>query len=193
MPFETKFTKNDLINAAFEIAKEKGFSAVTARTVAKRINGSVAPIYFNFKNIQDLIDAVVEKVFAISQEILAKQEAPPNLYERIGRASFDFADQYPVFFRELVLNPNPYIGSYESVENQMIESLKDDPLVSSLSIKERRLLILKMKALQIGFQTLIATQQTPSYISKNEMKELFIELGNELAHIQVLKKKNQPV
>lgn len=189
MPFESKFTKEDIINAAFEIAVENGFSAITARTVAKKIKGSVAPIYFNFENIQELIDAVVEKVFAISQDILAEQEAP-SIYERIGRAGFDFADRYPVFFRELVLIPNPYIGSYESTENKIIESLKDDPLVSALSIKDRRLLILKMKALQIGFQTLIANKQLPSFISKNEMLELYIELGHELAQLQVLRKKD---
>jgi AcrR family transcriptional regulator len=189
MPFESKFTKEEIIDAAFEIAKEKGFSAITARTVAKKIKGSVAPIYFNFENIQELIDAVVEKVFTISKDILREQQTP-NLYESIGRAGFVFADRYPVFFRELILNPNPYIGSYESTENQMIESLKDDPLVSKLSIKDRKILILKMKALQIGFQTLVANEQLPSFITKDEMQELYIELGHDLAQLQVLKKKD---
>lgn len=189
MPFESKFTKEEIIDAAFEIAEEKGFSAITARTVAKKIKGSVAPIYFNFENIQELIDAVVAKVFAISKEILTEQEAS-DMYEKIGRASLVFADRYPVFFRDLVLNPNPYIGSYETIEDQMIDSLKDDPLVSALSVKDRKLLIFKMKALQIGFQTLIANQQLPRFISKAEVFELFIELGHDLAQLEIAKKKN---
>lgn len=183
MPFKSKFSKEDIINAAFEIAEEQGLQAITARTVAKKINGSVAPIYFNFENIDELIRAVVMKVFSITQKIMNAQSSN-SIYENMGRAGFEFANRYPVFFRDLVLQPNPYIKSYEQTEDAMLQSLDHDPKTSTLSIIERKHLILKMKALQIGFQTLIANDQIPSWITKDEVEELFINLGYQILDLQ---------
>ena len=42
-----------------------------------------------------------------------------------------------------------------------------------------------MRALQIGFQTMIANNQLPSYITKEEALDMFFEVGNDLAHIQL--------
>lgn len=188
MPFESKFTKEEIVDAAFDIAKEKGFSAITARTVAKSIKSSVAPIYFNFENIEELRRAVVKKVFAISKEILDEQKSTDR-YENMGKAGFVFADRYPVFFRELVLNPNPYLASYETIQSQMIEGLKNDSLVSKLSLDEIKILIFKMRALQIGVQTMIANDQLPSFMTKEEAINVFFDTGYELAQSQIYKKK----
>jgi hypothetical protein len=83
--------------------------------VASRLNSSVAPIYVNFKTIEELTQAVVQRVFALSEELLAKQKGQ-NLFENIGRASLAFARDYPVLFRDLVLKPNPHMASYEETE-----------------------------------------------------------------------------
>ena len=77
---KTKFDKNAIVDAALEIGKEVGFPGITARSVAKRLNSSVAPIYVNFAAVDDLVEAVMQKVIAISEELLAKQEG------QIGRA-----------------------------------------------------------------------------------------------------------
>lgn len=189
MPFESKYTKEEIIEAAFQIAEKDGFSAITARTVAKKIKGSVAPIYFNFENIDQLIKAVVQKVFSITEEILKKQTSS-SLYENMGRAGFEFAEQYPVFFRELVLKPNPYLASYEKTEEAMLKGLDQDELASKLSLEQRKKLILKVKALQIGFQTMIANDQLPSWISKKEAQDLFICLGNQFIKLEINHKEN---
>jgi AcrR family transcriptional regulator len=184
MPFESKYTKEEIIHAAFQIAEKEGFAAISARTVAKRIKGSVAPIYFNFKNIDELIEAVVLKVFSITDDIFKKQSSK-SLYENMGRAGFEFAEKYPVFFRELVLKPNPYLASYEKQEEAMIRGLDLDEQGSKLSFEQRKQLILKVKALQIGFQTMIANDQLPSWISKKATQDLFISLGHQLMELEI--------
>jgi len=190
MPFESKFSKESIIDAAFEIAQHEGFKAITARSVAKRIQGSVAPIYFNFDHIDDLIHAVVEKVFKISQDILLEQTSP-NLYENMGKAGFIFANRYPVFFRELVLLPNPYLATYKQIEEAMLEGLKRDPLVADLTLSEKKMLIFKVKALQIGFQTMIANHQLPDFMTQTDVENLFIELGSDLAQLERYKKEKK--
>ena len=44
---KNKFTKEEIINAAFDIAKVDGLGAITVRRVAQKLNSSIAPIYVN--------------------------------------------------------------------------------------------------------------------------------------------------
>ena len=62
MPPKNRFTREEIIEAAFEVAKEEGFSKITARSVASRLNLLVAPIYANFKAIDELVQAAVQRV-----------------------------------------------------------------------------------------------------------------------------------
>jgi hypothetical protein len=54
--------------------------------------------------------------FPYREELLAKQKGK-SLYENIGKASLSFAREYPILFRELSIQPNPYMASYETIEN----------------------------------------------------------------------------
>ena len=85
MPPKAKFDREAIVEAAFAIAKEKGFAGITTRSMAKHLRCSVEPIYLNFKTIEDLIKAVIERVFALSDKMLKKQEGP-DLFENIGKA-----------------------------------------------------------------------------------------------------------
>lgn len=45
MPPKTKFDREAIVEAAFAIAKEESFAGITARSIAKRLRYSVAPIF----------------------------------------------------------------------------------------------------------------------------------------------------
>ena len=67
---KNKFTKEEIIDAAFDIAKVDGLGAITVRKVAQKLNSSIAPIYVNFNDIDELIQEVVKKAFDISRELI---------------------------------------------------------------------------------------------------------------------------
>lgn len=188
MPPKTKFNKEAIVEAAFEIAKEKGFSGITARNVANRLSCSVAPIYVNFATIDDLIGAVVERVFAVSEELLAKQKGP-HLFENIGKASLAFAREYPVFLRELVMQENPYMASYETVENAMVEALAEDESMRGWTLDERNRLFLKMKIFQTGASVMVANGHVPSWLDDQAFEGLLSEVGKDLLLVQQMKRK----
>lgn len=60
MPPKKKFSKEQIVEAAFEIAKEEGMSYITIRKVADRLRSSIAPIYVNFDNVEELISVVMK-------------------------------------------------------------------------------------------------------------------------------------
>ena len=183
MPPKTKFNKKAIIDAALDIAKEKGLSHITARSVANRLNSSVAPIYVNFATIDDLVEAVVKRVFTLSEELF-EEENGESTFEKMGKASLRFAREYPDLFRELVIQPNPYMTSYQDIENSLVEALMQDQTMNCLTFKEARRMLLKMRAFQIGLSVMVANGNVPAWLDDKEFDALLMEVGDDvfLAH-----------
>ncbi len=136
-----------------------------------RLNSSVAPIYVNFATVDDLVEAVVQRVFAISEELLTKQKGK-SMFENIGKASLDFAREYPVLFRELSIQPNPYMAFYETIENTLLEAMAEDEAMSGWTHDEHRRLLLKMRVFQMGLSAMEANGQVPSWLNNQEFDQL---------------------
>lgn len=187
MPPPKKVSREDIIEAAFNIAKEEGFSGITARNVSKALGCSVAPIYVNFATIDDLTKAVIRRVFALSDEILAKQKGS-HPFETIGKASIAFAREYPVFFRELIMQPNPYMDSYETVEHNLLQLLAGDETMTGWTLEERRDLLLKMRIFQTGLSVMIANGHLPSWLDDQAAEAVLMETGRDLLRIQKIKR-----
>lgn len=179
MPPRTQFEREAILDAAFEIARREGFEAITARSVAGRLGCSVAPIYVNFTAIEDLVRAVVERVFLLSQEYLNRQEGP-NTFENIGLAGLAFARDYPVFVRELATKPNPWLRDHEAQDDAMIEMMGRDPELAGWSVQERQELFLQMRAFQLGLTLLVANDQVPSWFEESDLERLVLKTGGDL-------------
>ncbi len=54
MPAKAKVTKEMIIDAAFEIAKEMGAENIYARTISQKLGCSTQPVLYHFKTIEDL-------------------------------------------------------------------------------------------------------------------------------------------
>jgi AcrR family transcriptional regulator len=189
MPPKAQFTREDIIEAAFNIAAAEGLDAISARKVAAVLGCSVAPIYVNFDTIDALTEAVVQRIQSLSAQILAGTEGR-DLFEKIGRASLAFARDYPVLFRDLVLRPNPHLEPFEKVHESMADALGADKQMGRLSFEERRRLFLKMQIFQTGLQAMIANGLSPSWLATEEAEELLMETGQELLEAR-LKKHNK--
>lgn len=180
MPPTTKYDREAIVEAAFEIAKEGGFSAISTRAVAKRLGCSVAPIYQNFATVEELITAVVERVSAMSGELLAAQTGP-NPFENMGKASLAFAREYPALFREMALEPNDYLTPHEQIEDAMAGVMASDPELADWTDAARRRLFLKMRVFQLGLSAMVANGHLPSWMDEKAAEELLLETGEEIA------------
>lgn len=178
MPPKSKFNKENILEAAFEIARVEGFSGITARGVASRLGCSVAPIYVNFATIEELVEAVVKRVFTISDELLAKHKGP-NIFENIGRASIAFAREYPVLLRELVLQPNPHMASYASIETSMVDLLAQDESLRGWTVEQRKRLLFKVRVFQVGLSVMVANGQLPCWLDQSATDDMLMEAGDD--------------
>lgn len=55
------YSKEQIVDAAFEIVRDGGWSAVSARAIAKRLGSSTMPIYSHTRSMDDLENALREK------------------------------------------------------------------------------------------------------------------------------------
>ena len=58
MPPKAKVTKDMIIDAAFEVARESGVENINARTVAKKLNCSTQPVMYHFLLMPKQIDFI---------------------------------------------------------------------------------------------------------------------------------------
>jgi AcrR family transcriptional regulator len=180
VPPTTRYDRAAIVEAAFEIAKESGLSAISTRHVAKRLGCSVAPIYQNFATVDDLIAAVVERVTAMSGELLAAQTGP-NPFENMGKASLAFARDYPALFREIALEPNDHMTPHEQIEDAMAGVMASDPELADWTDAARRRLFLKMRVFQLGLSAMVANGHLPSWMDEKAAEDLLLETGEEIA------------
>ncbi len=65
MPPKTRFSQEEIINAAFEVVRSGGMDALSARSIARQLNASTQPIYSYLKSMKDLKEKITEKAFAL--------------------------------------------------------------------------------------------------------------------------------
>lgn len=104
MPPRVKTKKDDIVNAAFQVAKNGGVASITAQRVSAALKTSVAPIFREFKTIEELRLVTIEKINSFHVDYIKNY---PQSYSEIltyGIAYIHFAKDYPYFF-ETIMQP----------------------------------------------------------------------------------------
>ncbi|MCG8685575.1 MAG: TetR/AcrR family transcriptional regulator [Desulfobacterales bacterium] len=65
MPRKVQFTAEEIVDAAWELVREKGWEGLSVTAVAKKIGSSTMPVYSYFENLDSLKDAVTKKGWEI--------------------------------------------------------------------------------------------------------------------------------
>ncbi|OIJ12842.1 TetR family transcriptional regulator [Anaerobacillus arseniciselenatis] len=189
MPPKKKFSKQQIVDAAFDIARTEGIDNITIRKVAEKLGSSIAPIYVNFKDVDELIEEVVNKIFAVSQQLL-QQENSGRPFRDIGVASIRFAKHYSVLFKDLVMNQNKFIKKLEQGSNSdIIELMKQDADLKGFTDEELQEILLKMKIFQTGLSIMVANELLPDEFNEEKMIEILESTANDVIAAAHLNKK----
>ena len=106
MPPKPKFTREEIIDAAFEIVRSQGLSAFTAREVGKKLGSSARPIFTAFKDMSELKQEVVKRAQQRLEEYVAKAEGYDPLYKQVVKEMISFACDEPELFHLIFLSNN---------------------------------------------------------------------------------------
>lgn len=75
MPRSYMFTKEQVLDAAIELTREKGFSAVSARSLGEQLGTTSRPIFSHFENMADVQKGIIGAANA-KQLNITKAEVP---------------------------------------------------------------------------------------------------------------------
>ena len=107
MPAVRRISRDAIVDAAVEVLREGGFSAVNARSVAKKLGCSTQPIYSSFQNMDELKAALRARAIALHtqrvQDSLRAHEGNDTRYSSYGMGFVKFAAEEKQLFRWLYL------------------------------------------------------------------------------------------
>lgn len=127
MPPKAKITKDMIIDAAFEVAREAGAENINARTVSEKLNCSTQPVMYHFATIEELKRAVYAKTDWYHTEYLMNVEKEQDgVMLGIGLNYIRFAIREPNLFRFL-------FQSGYAVENSLLEMIDSEELTPVIS------------------------------------------------------------
>ena len=105
MPPKAKFSKEEIVQAAFNIVQQKGLPALTARRVARNLKSSTAPVYSYFQSMNQLErEVIAEAVDMLHQYTL--RPYTDRVFLNMGTGIAIFARDQSNLFRALFLEKN---------------------------------------------------------------------------------------
>ena len=117
MPAAKKVSKDKIIDAAIEVLRDGGFSAINARSVAKKLGCSTQPIYLSFQSMEELKAALTERAIEMHtrrvRDSLRAHEGNDSRYSSYGMGFVRFAAEEKQLFRWLYLE-GEQLGPYQN-------------------------------------------------------------------------------
>ena len=105
MPPKVKISKKDIVQTALTLCRERGESAVNARSIAEALGCSTQPVFSNFATMEELQKDVLVAAYELYQSFLREEiergQCPP--YKAMGMAYIRFAKEEKQLFRLLFM------------------------------------------------------------------------------------------
>lgn len=150
MPPKTTFSREIIIKAAFKLVEERGMQELSARKVAEKLNASQAPIYTQFKNIEDLKEEVLIQAKEMMLEYV-KKPYTDKPFLNIGVGVSIFSRDHQNIFQALSSKREMMMGVLETLIEQMME----DQRFTQISSEKRRSILNKMTIATFGLADLM--------------------------------------
>lgn len=183
MPPLKKITKEDIINTAYDIARNSGMEGINARAIAKKLNCSIQPIFHNFLNMDELKKELLEKIKLTYKKYLKENLDKEKPYKQIGLGYIKFASDEPILFKILFMSEYN-ISPIDLINSDTVYEDISKYACSATNIDRNNIdkFHLKMWIFTHGIATLIANN-TCTFTS-DEISEMLTEEFNALMHLK---------
>lgn len=158
MPRKFMFTREEIIDAALNLTRKGGISALTARALGTELGSSSRPVFGLFKNMEEVQQEVFKAADTLYQSYIKdgmeSEKYPP--YKAIGMAYIQFARKEKELFKLLFMHDRTQ-GNMEEINaavKPFVEILRQK---LGLNEEDAYLLHLEMWMYVHGIAAMIAT------------------------------------
>lgn len=171
MPPIVKFSKDDIINVAYDIVKKEGFNSLNARRIAKELKSSIQPIFHNFKNMEELKESVNNKIYKKYEEYMLSGINEEKGYKNTGLSFIRFAKDYPEFFKSMFMQKTDLsFKDFVDTDNIDSEVIKVGQKFTGLSYEKQKEFQKKVSIFTFGIACLVSAKTVN--FSDNEIDKL---------------------
>lgn len=173
MPPSVRFSREAVLNAAYQLVRREGPAALNARAVAHELGGSTQPIFRLFSGMEELRQAVIEMTLeAWKDKLRLRMQNSPFPYLSIGMSYLLFAQDESELFKLLFMRDRVSDGSCTDYNVNfgipLIENTVKVDVVTARRLYENNWLYCH------GLAVAIATKYIPP-LKECQMKRLLVE------------------
>jgi AcrR family transcriptional regulator len=127
---ESMNTKERIIEAAIRLFNEQGTSAVSTNHLASALSMSPGNLYYHFRNKEEIIRAILERMIARWEALYAfPEQRAPRLtdVQQLVTKNFLLVWEYRFFYRELsaLVQRDPVLkGRYQQIRRERLAKLE---------------------------------------------------------------------
>ncbi|MBR2811716.1 MAG: TetR/AcrR family transcriptional regulator [Solobacterium sp.] len=160
---KVKFQKNEIIEAAYNIARLRGIDTVTAREVAAFLKISPRPIFTYYDTMEELRHDVFEMAKEHYKDYLVRGLQAPVPFLGVGRQYIRFAREEPYLYKLLFLTrPDGTVGGVISAMAMSQDLVRDSIMkIYAMDAFTADCYFRDLWLVAFSFATLIVTDECP--------------------------------
>ncbi len=132
MPPKAKFTREEIIDAALDIVRQKGIEGITARALANKLGSSACPIFTVFRGLDEVQEQVIKAAKELYREYIKVGLAQNPAFKGVGMQYILFSQKEPRLFCLLFMSKQAQKPMLENIL-PIIEDSYDEILQSVMS------------------------------------------------------------
>lgn len=182
MPPRPKYSRDEIIDAAYEIMEEKGIDAVVAREVGKKLGTTTGPIFTFFNGMDELKEEVYQKGLRGVCEYLEDSIEYTPAFKEFGLRWIKYAKEHPNVYSMVFLmegSQREVAGVFNKDFISMIEPIKADVSKTfDVSLEQAQSIVNKMAVFAQGIATLCITANVdiPESVISHDFSEIALSL-----------------
>lgn len=115
MPPKAKYSREEIIEIAFQMARENGIESVVARELGKRMGTSSSPIFTAFKNMEELHIEVRKMAMKEFESYVSDAVNFTPAFKHVGERMIRFAETEPKLFQLLYMKEHSVSQRYQDL------------------------------------------------------------------------------
>lgn len=154
-----RITKEMVVEAAFDLAREKGMEQVLVKSIAEKLGCSVQPIYSYCQSMEGLLQDVYVRIRQFIREYLDQHIDKEDFFRSTGYAYIKLAKEEPNIFKMFVLHQREGIASLDDLYCSEAGPRVAEFIAQTLHIdaSAARVLHQNMLIYTVGIGTILAT------------------------------------
>lgn len=183
MPPTPRISKDKILQASFDLIREKGVESLNARNIAHKLECSTQPIFSVYSSMDELRKDLFEMADAYHSQYFNKIELNENYFLNLGVAYVDFALEETNLFRLLFMS-DYYAGKKltDFIDDENNESIVSGiPETIGIHSDTSKKIFINMWLYAHGIASMLAMNhlQLPRDEIVSMISEVFLSLINE--------------